>query len=184
MKPLLPLQLETERLRLRQFEDSDWRDLQVYYGDAKATRYTFGRALSEGDTWRVMSGMLGHWQLRGYGPYALEHRDRGCVLGTVGFWYPNDWPEPEIKWGLAVCHQGQGFASEAARAILAAGRRHMPAIRPISLIHVDNSASIQLALALGATHESDQDYEGEPHRIYRHAIPAAGEETAGSDGDD
>ncbi len=169
MKSKMPLRLESERLLLRQFEDDDWRDLHEYYGDASATRYTFGHALGEGDTWRVMCGMLGHWQLRGYGPYALEHKESGRVLGTVGFWYPNDWPEPEIKWGLAARYHGQGYAAEAARGVLAAGSRHMPGIRPISMIHVDNTASIRLATALGARHESDRSYEGEPHRVYRHA---------------
>ncbi len=175
MKPKMPLQLESQRLLLRQFEDDDWRDLHEYYGDVDATRYTFGRALNEGDTWRVMSGMLGHWQLRGYGPYALEHRDSGAVLGTVGFWYPNDWPEAEIKWGLAARYHGQGFAAEAARAVLAAGYRHMPGVRPISMIHVDNAASIQLALALGARYERDEVYEDEPYQVYRHAVPPLAE---------
>ena len=175
MKSKMPLQLETRRLLLRQFEDEDWRDLHSYYGDTDATRYTFGRALNEGDTWRVMSGMLGHWQLRGYGPYALEQRDSGRVLGTVGHWYPNDWPEAEIKWGPAAHYHGQGYAAEAARAVLAAGYRQMPEIRPISMIHVDNTASIQLAIALGAQHERDEVYEGEPHHIYRHAAPVPAE---------
>ena len=173
MTPRLSPQLETNRLILRQFRDDDWRDLHAYYGDAVATRFTFGRALNEGDTWRVMSGMLGHWQLRGYGPYALEHRESGRVLGTVGYWYPNDWPEPEIKSGLAASYHGRGFAAEAARAVLADGYRHMPEIRPISMIHADNAASIQLALALGARHERDLSYEGEPHRVYRHQAPPA-----------
>ena len=146
MTARVPLRLETGRLLLRQFEDGDWRDLHAYYGDAAATRFTFGHALGEGETWRVMCGMLGHWQLRGYGPYALQRKTDGRVLGTVGFWFPNDWPEPEIKWGLAASYHGQGYAAEAARAVLAAGHRYLSEIRLISLIHVDNAASIRFGI--------------------------------------
>ena len=89
-------------------------------------------------------------------------------MGTVGFWYPNDWPEAEIKWGLARRYWGKGYASEAARIVHATGREHMPDVSLISLIHDDNAASIGVALAIGAQRERCLDYEGEPHGIYRH----------------
>ena len=153
---------------MRPFADADWRALHAYYGDAEATRFTWGRALTEGEAWRTMCTMIGHGQRRGYGPYAVAARDSDEVLGTVGFWYPNDWPEPEIKWGLARRYWGQGYASEAARAVLAAGHEHLPQTRLVSMVHDDNANSIALALALGATRERSMDYEGEPHGVYRH----------------
>jgi RimJ/RimL family protein N-acetyltransferase len=171
MKFHIPQRLESERLFLRQFEDSDWRDLHRYYSDAEAMTFTQGRPLSEGETWRVMCSMIGHWQLRGYGPYALEEKASGSVLGTVGMWYPNDWPEPEIKWGLARQFWGQGFATEAASLVLASAAEHLPDLRLISMIHDDNTASIALALAVGAQRERTIDYEGEPHGVYRHKAP-------------
>ena len=112
--------------------------------------------------------MIGHWQVRGYGPYAVVDKQSAEVLGTVGYWYPNDWPEAEIKWGLARRFWGQGYASEAARAVHAAGLEHMPDTSLISLIHDDNAASIGVALSLGAERERSVDFEGEPHGIYRH----------------
>ncbi len=164
----VPEQLESSRLLLRQFKESDWRELHKYYSDVKATRFTFGRALTEGDTWRTMCGMIGHWQVRGYGPYAVEDKSSRNVLGTVGFWYPNDWPGPEIKWGLAREYWGNGFAKEAAALVLATGKEHLADYALISLIHPDNKPSIGVALAIGARLETSIDYEGEPHGIYRH----------------
>lgn len=165
---LVPDQLESDRLLLRQFVGSDWQDLHKYYSDEVATKFTFGRALTEGDTWRAMCGMIGHWQVRGYGPYAVEEKSSGSVIGTVGFWYPNDWPEPEIKWGLVRAFWGKGFAKEAAAVVHAAGREYLPELALISLIHQDNKPSIGVALSIGARLESTVDYEGEPHGIYRH----------------
>jgi RimJ/RimL family protein N-acetyltransferase len=115
-----------------------------------------------------MCSMIGHWQVRGYGPYAVEEKTSGNIPGTVGFWYPNDWPDPEIKWGLARRYWGQGFATEAATLVHAAGREHLPDFTLISLIHDDNKASIGVALTIGAQRERSIDYEGEPHGVYRH----------------
>ncbi len=164
----VPERLQTDRLTLRLFRDDDWRDLHDYYGDENATRFTFGRRMSEGDTWRAMASMIGHWQLRGYGPYAVEETSSGRVVGTVGFWYPNDWPEPEIKWALAPAHWGKGYASEAARAVQAAGREHLPDVRLISFIHRDNTPSIRLAEAIGAHREKEVPFRGGRYVVYRH----------------
>ena len=40
-----------------------------------------GVTLSRDDTWRAIAGMLGHWQLRGYGMWALESRQTGELVG-------------------------------------------------------------------------------------------------------
>ena len=172
MEYLVPQQLESKRLLLRQFTDGDWQDIHRYFSDPEAMFFTHGRALSEGETWRVMCSMIGHWQVRGYGPYAVEEKSSGSVLGTVGFWYPNDWPDPEIKWGLARQSWGQGLATEAATLVHAAGCAHLPDIALISLIHDDNKASIGVARAIGAQRERSIDYEGEPHGVYRHKTTA------------
>jgi len=164
----VPLQLETDRLLLRQFQESDWQALHHYYASGEATRFTVGRAYTEGETWRTLSSMVGHWQLRGYGPYAVEEKASGNVLGTVGFWYPNDWPSPEIKWALAPQYWGRGFASEAARAVQKAGREYMPDIELISFIHRDNLASIQLAQAIGAEFDREVIFRGGRWHIYCH----------------
>ena len=169
MKFLVPEQLETERLLLRQFQESDWKYLHEYYSDESATKYTWGRALNEAETWGTMCGMIGHWQIRGYGPYAVEEKASGTVLGPVGFWFPNDWPEPEIKWALAPRHWGKGFAKEAAMAVHAAGRKYLPDIKLISLIHPDNVPSIKLALAIGAHFEKTIEHEEGTFNIYRHS---------------
>ena len=168
MTLLVPQTLQTDRLILRQFRNQDWQDLHDYYSDRDATRFTFGRPLSEGDTWRIMCGMIGHWQVRGYGPYAVEEKNSGRVLGTVGFWYPIDWPEAEIKWALAAHAWGRGFASEAARAVQKAGSQYLPDTHLISLIHPQNSRSVNLALALGATYEKEVPSEDTTLHLYRH----------------
>ena len=164
----VPTDFETERLILRQFQESDWRDLHAYYSDPVASQYTVGHAFTEGETWRIMCSMIGHWQLRGYGPYAVEEKASGKILGPVGLWYPNDWPEPEIKWALAPQYWGKGFASEAARAVQKIAHTHMPDTPLISFINALNKPSIQLALAIGTTLEKEVEFRSGNWHIYRH----------------
>ena len=165
---LIPQTLETGRLRLRPFEHDDWRALHEHFSDAECTRFTFRRALTEAATWRAVASMAGHWLLRGYGPYAVEEKTTGSVLGTVGPWYPIEWPEPEIKWALARRHWGRGYASEAVRAVQRMAHEHLPQLRLISLIDSRNEASIRLALAVGATLEREIEFAGGPFHVYRH----------------
>jgi len=169
----VPQRIETQRLVLRQFRDEDWRDLHRLYADEEVTRYTLGRVLTEGETWRTMATLVGHWLIRGYGPYAAEDKASGRVIGPVGFWYPNDWPAPEIKYALAREFWGRGLAGEAVRAIQRAGAEHLPDVALISFIHADNAASIRLALAVQARFEAEVDFRAGRWRIYRHPRVAA-----------
>jgi len=169
MEYKVPTSIETDRLTLRMFRDEDWKDLHAYYSDEVCTRYTYGKPLTEGETWRAMAGMIGHWQLRGYGPYAVVEKESKKVLGPVGLWYPNDWPEPEIKWGLARHAWGKGFASEAAMAVKKMAFSTITDCNLISLILADNQSSIKVAKAVGATFEKEIMFREKVCHIYRHA---------------
>jgi RimJ/RimL family protein N-acetyltransferase len=163
-----PLQISTARLLLRQFKQDDWSSLHEHYGDPECTRFTFRRALTEGESWRAMSSMVGHWVLRGYGPFAVVEAGTERVIGAAGMWYPNDWPEPEIKWALSRRFWGMGYASEAVRAIQLPAYRCLGDKAPISFINADNEPSIRLAVAVGARHEKTVEFRDSPWHVYRH----------------
>ena len=164
----MPLRIETTRLVLRQFIHADWCDLHQHYSDLECTRFTFRKALTEGETWRAMASMAGHWTLRGYGPYAIEEKSTGRVLGAAGLWYPNDWPEAEIKWALSKAHWGKGFASEAVRGVQSVALAALPDLALISFIHIDNLPSHQLARSVGCTLEKEVEFRGGQWSVYRH----------------
>jgi len=167
-EPTVPLALVTERLLLRMPTEYDWRALHAYYGDADSVRYTVGTPLTEGQTWRTVAGVVGHWAWRGYGPYTMVDKDEGGVLGLAGLWFPNDWPEPEIKWALVPAARGRGLAAEAARAVRRMAREHLPGVRLISLIAHGNEASVRVAEAAGARLEREIEWRGGRAWIYRH----------------
>lgn len=165
----IPQRLESERLILRMFREEDWRAMHAHYSDPECTRFTLGRALTEGESWRQTATLAGHWLLRGYGPYALEDKASGEMIGAAGLWYPSDFPEREIKWAVHPAWWGRGYASEAARAVQGMARLAYPeAPPPISFIHRDNLGSIRVALAVGAVLEKEVDFRGGRFQVYRH----------------
>ena len=170
MKYLIPESLDTERLYLRMFRQDDLRDLHEYYSDTECTRYTVGRPLQEYESWQKLAVLAGHWQLRNYGSYALEDKSTNKVLGFAGLDYPHDWPEPEIQWGLIRQYWGMGYASEAVREVKQMTATYLPDMPLISVIHPDNSNSINLAMAVGAKFEKQYFFRECLWNIYRHEI--------------
>lgn len=170
----LPTHLASERLHLRPFAEADWEGMHRHYCNPECTRFTVGRALSEGESWRQTATLAGHWLLRGYGPYAVEEMASGALVGTVGPWFPVDFPEREIKWAVLPEFQGRGYAREAAQTVLQMLRQAWPTQPPISFIDQRNTASIRVALALGARLESVRSFRGSEFGIYRHSYGELG----------
>jgi RimJ/RimL family protein N-acetyltransferase len=160
-------QLETERLILRQFRESDFDAYAEMCGDAEVMRYIgefkpMDRAMS----WRSMAMQLGHWQLRGYGMWAVEEKATGRMIGRVGLWNPEEWPGLEVGWMIHRSCWGRGLATEAARAAIEAAFRELGVDHVISVIHPENAASMRVAERVGETFEREWTLHGLALRIY------------------
>lgn len=146
---LIP-QLETKRLILRAFQPQDFDAYAQMCGDPEVMRYIGnGEPLSREQSWRNMALMVGHWQLRGYGMWAVEERKSGEMIGRIGFWQPEGWPGFEIGWMLGRSYWGCGLATEGAKAALDYAFQEMQQPKVISLICPENTASIGVAKKLG-----------------------------------
>lgn len=144
--------LQTERLILRRLAP---RDADGYIAFCRSRRARFaGGPRSAAAAWREFAGELGHWDLRGYGMFAVTERggDDTC-LGLVGPWYPADWPEREVGWLIWAGAEGKGYAAEAARACLAHVFGRLGWETAVSYIDEGNTRSIALAERLGASRD-------------------------------
>ncbi len=107
--------LTSERLVLRMFRESDLDAYADMCGDAEVMRYLGdGHTFSRAEAWRSMAVVIGHWQLRGFGLWAVEERSTGLLAGRVGCWQPEGWPGLEVGWALRREFWGSGYATEAA----------------------------------------------------------------------
>jgi RimJ/RimL family protein N-acetyltransferase len=146
--------LETARLRLRPWRDDDLDAYASMCADPEVMRHLgSGATLSSADAWRSMAMFVGHWQLRGFGTWAVEERATHRFVGRVGLHEPEGWPGLEVGWMLDRSTWGRGYATEAGRVSLDYAWRVLGAEHVISLIAPDNAASIRVAERLGESLE-------------------------------
>lgn len=158
--------LETERLVLRMFRESDTDAYAEMLADPLVMRFLGGKTMSRAEAWRNMAMVLGHWQLRGYGFWAVEERESGVMVGRVGCWRPEGWPGLEVGWTLRRSFWGRGYATEAARASVEHAFAKLNQSRVVSLIAPENAASIRVAERLGEKPGGEWDVFGTRVIIY------------------
>lgn len=163
----MPPRIETERLRLGPWRRDHFEPLAAFNADPEATQF-IGGTMTRGQAWRALAAVVGHWTLRGYGFYAVELKD-GTLVGGVGLYRPHGWPELELGYVLMPAAQGNGYATEAARAVRDEAIRH-GLTRLVSFIHPDNHPSVAVAERLGASAEGTITLKGSPARVYAHAM--------------
>jgi RimJ/RimL family protein N-acetyltransferase len=123
----------------------------------------------------VRGNVLGMRAAKGFGPFALRRYGSDEVIGLAGPWEPEGHPEPEIAWNLwDARHEGQGLATEAARAARAWAWawafRTEGWSSAISYTHPENHASHRVAQRLGAVRDDGAPCAYPPPVVvWRHA---------------
>ena len=147
-------QLETERLKLRMWRESDIDAYADMCADPVVMRYLGpGKVMTRHEAWRSMAVFVGHWYLKGYGHWAVEEKATGKMIGRIGFLNPEGWPGFEIGWTLARHAWGKGYATEGAKVALQYAFNTLEQSHVISLIHPDNTSSMKVAERIGETYE-------------------------------
>ncbi|MBP1846674.1 RimJ/RimL family protein N-acetyltransferase [Rhizobium petrolearium] len=155
--------LETERLRLRSWLDSD-RDLfREINADPKVMEFfPFRRSHEEADAF--LTRLNDTITETGLGFYALELKETREPMGFCGLSLAN-MPEVlppetvEIGWRLATRFWGHGYVTEAARALLdfAFDKKHLDAI--VSFAVTDNHRSTAVMKRLGLHRAASLDFD-------------------------
>jgi RimJ/RimL family protein N-acetyltransferase len=147
-------ELRTERLVMRGFREEDLDALAEISADGEVTRWVGDPdGLSREETWRRLAYFVGHWELRGFGQWALFEQATGELVGRAGLLQPEGWPGLEVGWLVARPFWGRGYAPEAGRASLEWARDALGAEHVISLIEDHNHRSARVAEKLGMTVE-------------------------------
>jgi len=150
-------ELETERLRLRGWTESDiepWA--RLIFADPEVTRFLPGSDVSPLErTQRFYNYCVNHWANRGYGIWAVTDRATGGFMGECGLNYIDDLDEVELDYSLAQAYWGQGYATEAARAATGHGFETLGLPRLIALTFRDNIGSRKVMERAGFEYEND-----------------------------
>ena len=168
---MIPI-IETERLALRGHRKEDFRDCAEMWAHPDVVRYIGGRPFSGEEVWARLLRYAGHWEWMGYGFWAIEEKATGAFAGELGFAEFKREMEhsiqgvPEIGWVLAPRTHGQGYATEAVRAVVAWGDRHFGSARTVCLIHPDNLRSVHVAEKCGYKEIQRTTYKGQAALIF------------------
>ena len=142
--------IETARLRIRRIVPSDVDAMHAVYGDAESMRYVGdGQPLSREGCEKWIGITLNNYAVRGYGMFALEERASGRVVGFAGLVHPGGQDDAELKYALGRPDFGQGYATEAAIALLGYGRTVIEGGRIIATADPENLASHRVLAKAG-----------------------------------
>lgn len=176
-------ELSTERLLLRVFRLDDFEAHAAICADPAVMRYIRAGPLSRVDAWWQLARYVGHWQLRGYGMWAVVERSTGRLIGHLGFLDPEGGEGFELGWALAREAWGKGFALEGTRAAVRHAFTELRRDHISCVIRPENLRSIRLAERLGATLEHETEEAGRRLLVYGLSNPdrsRGGENATGS----
>jgi len=155
--------VQTDRLLLREFDESDAAAYYALGSDPVVTRYTgTGMLASLEHALRVLhANPLSDYKQHGFGRWACVLQETGKVIGFAGLKRLDELGEVDIAFWLLPAYWGTGLATEAGRAVLQYGFERLFLERIIGLVDPQNAASIHVLEKLGMVRDGLITYHGE-----------------------
>lgn len=173
----MAVELETERLFLRPWQESDLEPFAELCADSEVMRY-FPAVLSREESEALIARAVMKTRDDGFCFQPVEEKTSGRFLGFVGLSRPAcDLPFTpcvEVGWRLARTAWGQGYASEAARAWLRFGYETLDLAEIVSFTAVQNVPSQAVMRRIGMHRDEADDFDhpqiGEGHPLRPHVL--------------
>jgi RimJ/RimL family protein N-acetyltransferase len=150
--------IETERLRLRPFEAGDIDDFVAIHTHPDVPRYLYWGIRTRRELEAVLAGKIERMALARRGDsvdVAVVVRASGAIAGSVSLtWIDNEHRQGEIGFILHPAHHGNGYATEAARALLRVGFEELGLHRIYGRLDGRNTASARVLERLGMRREA------------------------------
>jgi RimJ/RimL family protein N-acetyltransferase len=170
---------ETRRLRLRVWREHDLAPFATLNADPRVMEF-LPKPLGRADSDALVSRIRDHFARHGFGLWAVEAPGVANFIGFVGLSVPSFqahfMPCVEIGWRLAHEYWRHGYATEAARAVLAFGFRELALNEIVSFTVPPNWRSRRVMERLDMKTSACDDFEhpdlpkGHPlrsHALYR-----------------
>ncbi len=174
------MQLNTSRLILRDFEEDDWHGLHAFRSDPDVARFMDWEPATPEQTRRWVLATILHNRAQPRLSYNLTivRRGDGCILGWlgIGILSRRGTAEDEYDFGyaLARAYWGQGYMTEALRALLGFAFDELGARRVYGECDARNVASARVMEKAGMRREAELRYRysatGDVADNYRYAI--------------
>jgi RimJ/RimL family protein N-acetyltransferase len=145
--------LETERLRLRWFAESDAAFIFELVNDPSWLANIGDRGVRTLDDARafIADRLVRSYRLNGYGLWAIERRSDGELVGMCGLVNRAELPAIDLGFALLPRFWRHGYAREAAAATLDYARTALGQRRILAIVLPDNAPSLRVLASLGMT---------------------------------
>ena len=148
--------IESERLILRRFKDSDLAPFGAYRNDPEVARYQAWDSCDEQEAVAFIrelesaqAGVPGEWF-----QFAIESKETGALIGDCALRVDEHEPyRAEIGFTLAREHQGKGLATEAVSRLLDYAFGTLSLHRVVAIADCRNAPSVALLERLGLRRE-------------------------------
>jgi ribosomal-protein-alanine N-acetyltransferase len=142
--------LETERLQIRNWRlPEDEEGARGIFCDSDVMRFIPAGTFAPESMPRVIGRMIERDARDGFGVWPVLEKSSGAIVGECGITYIPDTTDVEIAWLYSRAAWGKGYATEAARAVLAYAFGQAGLKRVYALVLPENKASVAVANRLG-----------------------------------
>jgi len=149
------LVLETERLLLRPLTTDDAPFILTLLNEPSFLRFIGDKKVRNLEDARqyILTGPMASYERHGLGLLAVVLKASQTPIGMCGLLKREELPDPDIGFAYLPDFWGQGFAFEAAKAVMNDARESLKLSRILAIVNPDNDASIKLLERLGLKFE-------------------------------
>jgi len=143
--------IETDRLILRAFVDSDVEDVFAFNSHPEVIRYT-GDILIKSlqDAQDIITTIWTRdYEVRGYGRFAVVHKEDNKVIGFSGLKWEAEIGETDIGYRFLPDYWGQGIATESCIPVMEYGFNELGLEQIVGLAYPENIASCKVLQKIG-----------------------------------
>ena len=167
MRPGFMTGLETERLFLRQFTVDDAQFILTLLNEPSFIRYIGDKKVRNVEDARhyILNGPVASYERHDFGLCLVELKESRTPIGMCGILKRDELSHPDIGFAFLPSFWNQGFALEAATAILKDARERLRLERILAITSLDNDASIKLLERLGFRFEKVINLSGDREQV-------------------
>ncbi len=114
---------------------------------------------------------IGHYAEHGYGMYVVARKTDPAPMGLCGLVNRPGLDDVDVGFAFLPAYRRQGYAFEAAEAVMAYGRRVFGLTRIVGITQADNAGSIRTLEKLGLRFERRVRLPGEETLLQLYAPP-------------
>lgn len=142
------MKIETDRLIIRSFDQSDIEDYAAIVSDPRVTRYlNSSDPHSYEEASEYVNWVIEEESKTGIVRYAVTLKESGKLIGFCGFKQIGD--GVDFGWRYGYGYWGNGYGSEAAKAVFDYGNKVLKLENVFCVAMVENVASVKIIQKLG-----------------------------------